>query len=146
MKRLFTIFATFAMLCAVGCEEQGGDDVNPNDKPNTEEPSDKPNDGGGNENGNPDEGGNENEQPDENLPEEILFALNKTNITISPDGGSVDVTVYSNYKWEIEGGADWCTPSVTSGEANENGQTITFSAELTYDTRETVFWFTCANE
>ncbi|MBQ5670333.1 MAG: leucine-rich repeat protein, partial [Tidjanibacter sp.] len=24
MKKLFTIFATFAMLCAVGCEEQGG--------------------------------------------------------------------------------------------------------------------------
>lgn len=68
MKKLFTILATFAMLCAVGCEEQGGDDVNPNDKPNTEEPSDKPNDGGGNENENPDDGekpndGDENDKP-----------------------------------------------------------------------------------
>ena len=68
MKKLFTILASFAMLCAVGCEEQGGDDVNPNDKPNTEEPSDKPNDGGGNENENPDDGekpndGDENDKP-----------------------------------------------------------------------------------
>ena len=46
MKRLFTIFATFAMLCAVGCEEQGGDDVNPNDKPGIEQPDEKPNEDG----------------------------------------------------------------------------------------------------
>ena len=39
MKKLFSIFATFAMLCAVGCEEQGGgDDIDPNDK--TEQPDD----------------------------------------------------------------------------------------------------------
>ena len=31
MKKVFAFFAIFTMLCAVGCEEQGGDDVNPND-------------------------------------------------------------------------------------------------------------------
>lgn len=51
MKKLLTFLATFAMLCSVGCEEQGGD-VNPDDKPNTEQPSDNPN-GGGNENEQP---------------------------------------------------------------------------------------------
>ena len=40
MKKLLTFLATFAMLCAVGCGELGGDDVNPDDKPNTEQPSD----------------------------------------------------------------------------------------------------------
>ena len=35
MKKLFTIFATFAMLCAVGCEVQNNDSVNPNEKPDT---------------------------------------------------------------------------------------------------------------
>lgn len=31
MKKLLILLATFAMLCAVGCEEQGSDGVNPND-------------------------------------------------------------------------------------------------------------------
>lgn len=43
MKNLFAIFATFAMLCAVGCEEQGsGDDVTPNNKPNLDQVVDDP--------------------------------------------------------------------------------------------------------
>ena len=121
MKRLFTIFATFAMLCAVGCEEQGGDDVNPNDKPGTEEPGDP-------------------------KPENIFFGLDRESVSISPDGGSVDVVVYSNYKWDISGTSDWCTPSATSGEANEDGQKVTFSADVAYDTREAIFWFRCADE
>ncbi len=33
MKRLFTILTTLALLCAVSCEEQGDDNVNPNEKP-----------------------------------------------------------------------------------------------------------------
>lgn len=42
MKKLLTFLATFAMLWVVGCGEGelGGDDVNPDDKPNTEQPSD----------------------------------------------------------------------------------------------------------
>ncbi len=111
MKKLFSIFATFAMLCAVGCEEQGGG-----------------------------------EQPEDPIPENIFFGLDKESVTFSPDGGSVDVVVYSNYKWEISGTSDWCTPSATSGEANEDGQKVSFSADVAYDNREATFWFRCADE
>ena len=127
MKRLFTILTTLALLCAVGCEEQGDDNVNPNDKPNTEEPSDKPNDGG-----------NENEQPDD-----AYIALSKEIISFAPDGGSVDVRVYSNYAWELSNTCDWITTSVTGGEASEAGTTVTLTTELTYDDREGTIIFSC---
>ena len=80
------------------------------------------------------------------VPENIFFGLDKESVTISPDGGSVDVVVYSNYKWEISGTSDWCTPSVKGGDANEDGQKVTFSADVAYDDREATFWFRCANE
>ena len=80
------------------------------------------------------------------IPENIFFGLDKESITISPDGGSVDVVVYSNYKWEISGVSDWCAPSVKKGDANEDGQKVTFSADVTYDDREATFWFRCADE
>ena len=148
MKRLFTIFATFAMLCAVGCEEQGSDDVTPNDKPNTEQPGEKPNDKPGTEQPGekPDDGSSDTEEPEEQKPENIFFGLDRESVSISPDAGSVDVVVYSNYKWDISGTSDWCTPSATSGEANEDGQKVTFSADVAYDTREAIFWFRCADE
>ena len=76
----------------------------------------------------------------------IFFSLDKENISFSPDGGSVDIVVYSNYKWEISGTSDWCTPSVTTGDANEDGQKVTFTADVTYDDREATFWFCCADE
>ncbi|MBR4029537.1 MAG: leucine-rich repeat protein [Alistipes sp.] len=88
-----------------------------------------------------DEGGREN-----NIPENIFFGLDKESVTISPDGGSVDVIVYSNYKWEISGTSDWCTPSVKGGDANEDGQKVTFSAGVAYDDREATFWFRCADK
>ena len=80
------------------------------------------------------------------IPENIFFDLDKESVTISPDGGSVDVIVYSNYKWEISGTSDWCTPSVKGGDANEDGQKVTFSADVAYDDREATFWFRCADE
>ena len=88
-----------------------------------------------------DEGGSEG-----NIPENIFFGLDKESATFSPDGGSVDVIVYSNYKWEISGTSDWCTPSVKCGDANEDGQKVTFSADVAYDDREATFWFRCADE
>ena len=88
-----------------------------------------------------DEGGSEN-----NIPENIFFGLDKESVAISPDGGSVDVIVYSNYRWEISGTSDWCTPSAKSGDANEDGQKVTFSADVAYDDREATFWFRCADE
>ena len=83
---------------------------------------------------------------DNDIPENIFFGLDKESIIISPDGGSVDVVVYSNYKWEISGVSDWCTPSVKKGDANEDGQKVTFSADVAYDDREATFWFRCADE
>ena len=83
---------------------------------------------------------------EEDMPESIFFGLDKESVTISPDGGSVDIVVYSNYKWEVSGTSDWCTPSVKTGNADEDGQIVTFSADLTYDDREATFWFRCADE
>ena len=80
------------------------------------------------------------------IPENIFFGLDKESAAISPDGGSVDVVVYSNYKWEISGTSDWCAPSVKKGDANEDGQIVTFSADVAYDDREATFWFRCADE
>ena len=124
MKKLFLLLVLLGMV-ATGCSK---DDADKGDDNKTEQP---------NEN----EGGSE-----DNIPENIFFGLDKESVTISPDGGSVDVIVYSNYKWEISGTSDWCTPSVKGGDANEDGQKVTFSADVAYDDRETTFWFRCADE
>ena len=77
---------------------------------------------------------------------DVFFCLDKESISISPDGGGVDVIVYSNHKWEISGASEWCTPSVKSGKANADGQKVTFTADVAYDDREAIFWFRCADE
>ena len=127
MKRLFLLLALCGIV-AVGCTEGGVDDNIDNGGNNTEQP---------------DNGGNEDES---DIPENIFFGLDKESATLSPDGGSVDVVVYSDYKWEISGTSDWCTPSITKGDANEDGQKVTFSADVAYDDREATFWFRCADE
>lgn len=114
MKKIPSILISIVGMFAVGCNDSGGDNVNPNNKTD--------------------------------IPENLFFGLDKESVSISPDGGSVDVIVYSNYKWEISGTSDWCTPSMREGEANEDGQTVTFSADLTYDTREAIFWLRCVDE
>ena len=121
MKKLFLLLALMGMV-AVGCSKDDADKGNDN---KTEQP-------------NEDEGGN--------IPDDAYISLNKEIVTISPDGGSVDVIVYSNYKWEISGTSDWCTPSAKSGDANEDGQKVTFSADVAYDDREATFWFRCADK
>ncbi len=82
------------------------------------------------------------------LPENIFFELNKEEVSINPDGGNVEIVVYSNYKWEISGTSDWCAPLTTEGDANENGQTVVFDVEPTdlYDAREAIFWFRCSDK
>ena len=124
MKKLFLLLALLGVV-ATGCSTDEVDNSNDN---KTEQP---------NEN----EGGSE-----DNIPENIFFGLDKESVTISPDGGSVDVIVYSNYKWEISGTSDWCTPSVTGGDANEDGQKVTFSADVADADREATFWFCCADK
>ena len=124
MKKFLTLLVLLGMF-AVGCTERGIDDGINNGGNNTEKP----------DNGD-----------DSDIPKDIFFGIDKDRVLISPDGGSVDIVVYSNYKWEISGTSDWCTPSITNGDANEDGQKVTFSADLTYDSREATFWFCCGNE
>ena len=124
MKKLFLLLALMGIV-AVGCSKDDADKGNDN---KTEQPNDN-------------EGGSE-----DDVPENIFFGLDKESVTISPDGGSVDVIVYSNYKWEISGTSDWCSPSVKGGDANEDGQKVTFSADIAYDDREATFWFRCADK
>ena len=126
MKKLFLLLAVFGLMFSA-CTEGGGIE---DDNGTTEQP------GGSGNNG----------SDDGEKPEDIFFALDKEEITIKPDGGSAEVVVYSNYKWDISGTSDWCTPSVVSGEANEDGQTVTFSADVAYDDREAIFWFSCADK
>ncbi len=134
MKRLFTILTTLALLCAVGCEEQGDDNVNPNDKPNTEQPGEKPDDGSG-----------DTEKPDDGseIPDDAYISINKDILTFSPDGESVDVKVYSNYEWTLTNNCDWVTTSVMGGEASDAGVVVTLTADLTYDDREGTITFSC---
>ena len=124
MKKLLLLLAILSV-AAVGCSKDDADKDNDN---KTEQPDDN-------------EGGNE-----DDIPENILFGLDKESVTFSPYGGSVDVIVYSNYKWEISGTSDWCTPSAKGGDANEDGLKVTFSADVAYDDRETTFWFRCADK
>ena len=125
MKKLFTLFAVLAMFAFASCEENGGDDVNPNDK--TEQPEEKPDDSNG----------------DTEIPNDAYIALNKDVVTFSPDGESVDIKVYSNYTWELTNNCDWVTTSITSGEASDEGVTVTLSADLSYDNREGTIIFSC---
>ena len=122
MRKLFTLLTTLALLCAVGCEEKGDDNVDPNDK--TEQPEEKPDDGS-------------------EIPDDAYISLNKDILTFSPDGESVDIKVYSNYEWTLTNNCDWVTTSISGGEASEGGTTITLSADLTYDNREGTIIFSC---
>lgn len=63
MRKLFTLLTTLALLCAVGCEEQGDDNVNPNDKPNTEQPEEKPEE-------KPEDGSGDTEKPEDQTPDD----------------------------------------------------------------------------
>ena len=78
-----------------------------------------------------------------NIPDDAYISLNKDIVTISPDGESVDVKVYSNYAWELTNNCDWITTSITSGDASDTGVTVTLTADLTYDDRDGTILFSC---
>ena len=118
MKKLFLLLALLGMV-ATGCSKDEVDKGNDN---KTEQP---------NEN----EGGN--------IPDDAYISLNKEIVTISPDGESVGVKVYSNYAWELTNNCDWITTSITSGDASDTGVTVTLTADLTYDDREGTIVFSC---
>ena len=77
------------------------------------------------------------------IPDDAYISLNKEIVTISPDGESVDVKVYSNYAWELTNNCDWITTSITSGDASDTGVTVTLTADLTYDDRDGTILFSC---
>ena len=77
------------------------------------------------------------------IPDDAYISLNKEIVTISPDGESVGVKVYSNYAWELTNNCDWITTSITSGDASDTGVTVTLTADLTYDDREGTIVFSC---
>ncbi|MBO7311233.1 MAG: leucine-rich repeat protein [Alistipes sp.] len=120
MKKLFLLLALMGMV-AVGCSK---DDIDKGNDNKTEQP-------------NEDEGGN--------IPDEAYISLDKEIVTISPDGESVGVKVYSNYAWELTNNCDWITTSITSGDASDTGVTVTLTADLTYDDREGTIVFSCGN-
>ena len=77
-----------------------------------------------------------NDSPESKLPENLLFTIDTNTLEIPSEGGSAQVTITSNYQWTLEGPSDWCTPSVTSGEACPEGQIVTFTAHQTLEDRE----------
>lgn len=78
-------------------------------------------------------------------PADIYIEFSSDTLSISPDGGSVEVVVRSNYEWTIFYTCDWCSPSTTAGRANEEGTVVTFTAEQTYESREGTFTFWCGD-
>ena len=123
MKKLFLLLAVVGMIFTA-CTPGGGLDEGGNGD-NTEQP-------GGNQGGG-------------DIPADAYIGLNKDAVTFSPDGGSVDVTVYSNYKWTLSTSCDWCIASMSEGEASEVGTVVTLYADVAYDDRETTFIFSCGN-
>ena len=118
MKKLFLLLALLGMV-AIGCSKDEVDKGNDN---KTEQP-------------NEDEGGN--------IPDDAYISLNKEIVTISPDGESIGVWVYSNYAWKLTNNCDWITTSITSGDTSYQGVIVTLTADLTYDDRDGTIVFSC---
>ena len=78
-----------------------------------------------------------------NIPDDAYISLDKEIVTISPDGESIGVKVYSNYAWELTNKCDWVTTSITSGDASDTGVIVTLTADLTYDDRDGTIVFSC---
>ncbi len=117
MKKLFLLLALCGIV-AVGCSKDDADD-NINNGGNTEQPD------------------------DEQIPDDAYITLNKEIITFAPDGESVKVEVYSNYKWKLTNYCDWVTTSASGGKACEDGKTITLTTDLTYEDRWGTIVFSC---
>ena len=78
-----------------------------------------------------------------NIPDDAYISLDKEIVTISPDGESVGVKVYSNYAWELTNNCDWITTSITSGDASDTGVTVTITVDISYDNRDGTIVFSC---
>ena len=76
-------------------------------------------------------------------PDDAYLTITMEVITFSPAGESIDIKVYSNYAWELTNNCDWVTTSVTSGEANEEGTTVTLTADEASNEREGAIIFSC---
>lgn len=72
---------------------------------------------------------------------EDAISLSENNLTISPDGGTLEVTVTSSKGWSSTPSNSWCKISSTKGQ---NGDKVTFTVDPSYSTtdRSVVFTFT----
>ncbi len=116
MKKIFTIFATFALLCAVGCEEQGDDNVNPNGKPGTEQR------------------------------EDLTFVNNSnTTPTMVAGGGMVNISFQTAYSWTITKDVDWLSTSLTEGGAGTTSFFIIADENKSEDERRGTIYINLSN-
>ena len=116
MKKIFTIFATFALLCAVGCEEQVDDNVNPNDKPGTEQR------------------------------EDLTFVNNSnTTPTMVAGGGMVNISFQTAYSWTITKDVDWLSTSLTEGGAGTTSFFIIADENKSEDERRGTIYINLSN-
>lgn len=79
MKKLISIFAILAMFAFAACEEQGDVIINPDDKPNTEQPGD-----GGEEGEQPGDGGEDIENPEDNPNTQKIFYTSIDGAVVTP--------------------------------------------------------------
>ena len=72
---------------------------------------------------------------------EDAISLSENNLTIGPDGGTLEVTVTSSKGWSSTASNSWCKISSTKGQ---NGDKVTFTVDPSYSSidRSIVFTFT----
>ena len=73
----------------------------------------------------------------------VILELDIPEGVIPPEGGCVSVRVKTNYAWWLEGKSEWCVPSVMKGSASEEGELVTFMADMASKSRSAEFSFHC---
>lgn len=73
----------------------------------------------------------------------VILELDIPEGVMPPEGGCVNVRVKTNYAWWLEGESKWCIPSVTEGSASEEGELVTFKADVAPQSRSAGFTFHC---
>lgn len=76
---------------------------------------------------------------------ETKLSLSTTTIQMPSEGGVVEVVVSSNKPWSLETSSTWITPSITEGEANEEGTTVSFEAEMADEGRTAEIHFSAGD-
>lgn len=76
---------------------------------------------------------------------ETALSVDQSSIEISDAGGSSAISLTANKPWTASSNQSWCKVSPSAGEDATNGRiTITCDANTTYDARNCMVTFTCA--